>query len=467
MLLIAFATILVLSASAQPYQAGTIYYGAHNYIEYRAGNLPIIITAPHGGHLTPVSIPDRNCTGCVYVADANTDDLAAKIDEAIRTSMGGYPHIIINHLHRIKLDANREIVEAANGNSEAEAAWHEWESFVLAAKADIVLKWGKGLMIDLHGHGHTLQRLELGFNLSDAELRLSDATLASTTYRDKTAIKYNIIHNLTGYNTPEMIRGDFALGTLLAARGYPSVPSQQDVAPLASDPYFEGGYNIQRYGSNDGTTIDAIQIECNFTGVRNSSANRTAFATQTADALKIYLLKHYFATLPVSLVTFRGQHIGGINRLVWQTETETNNKGFQIERSPQPPKGAFPTWETIGTVNAKGKAATYEFTDKAPFGGWGLYRLRQIDNDGKETLSKVISIASKDKGKLAVYPNPVTSVLTIETELIGSFQIINLLGQQVLTGKTPSEGRGLDVSALPQGTYFLKVGTEQVKFIKQ
>ncbi|MBL7815497.1 MAG: hypothetical protein JNL70_10815, partial [Saprospiraceae bacterium] len=41
------------------------------------------------------------------------------------------------------------------------------------------------------------------------------------------------------------------------------------------------------------------------------------------------------------------------------------------------------------------------------------YRLRQIDNDGTETLSKTISIESKGtKGKLAVYPNPVSTHLT-------------------------------------------------------
>ena len=186
---IALAILLAFSASGQPYQAGTVYFGVNNYIEYRAGNLPIIITAPHGGNLMPASIPDRNCMVCVTIADANTDDLAAKMDATLRTSMGGFPHIIINHLHRIKLDANREIVEAANGNAEAEAAWHEWEAFILAAKADIVQKWSKGLMIDLHGHGHTIQRLELGFDLSAAELRLSDATLESTTFRDKTSIK--------------------------------------------------------------------------------------------------------------------------------------------------------------------------------------------------------------------------------------------------------------------------------------
>jgi hypothetical protein len=77
----------------------------------------------------------------------------------------------------------------------------------------------------------------------------------------------------------------------------------------------------------------------------------------------------------------------------------------------------------------------------------------------------------------AVFPNPVSSLLNVvytveerNPDAFGkwsSFQILNLLGQQVLMGKTPSGGRGLDVSALPQGSYILKVGAEQVKFLKE
>ena len=67
------------------------------------------------------------------------------------------------------------------------------------------------------------------------------------------------------------------------------------------------------------------------------------------------------------------------------------------------------------------------------------YRLRQIDNDGKETLSKVVSIQSKGNDKLKVYPNPVANTLTIESPLWGlgaaDYQIINLLAQTILTGK--------------------------------
>ena len=66
---------------------------------------------------------------------------------------------------------------------------------------------------------------------------------------------------------------------------------------------------------------------------------------------------------------------------------------------------------------------TYNFIDNQPF-TTSYYRLRQIDNDGKETLSKVIAISSKGNFKLKIYPNPVSNVLTIETDLKDDYQIL-------------------------------------------
>jgi Secretion system C-terminal sorting domain len=149
-------------------------------------------------------------------------------------------------------------------------------------------------LIDLHGHGHDNQRLELGYLLGDADLRLSDSTLGTPQYKSQMSIKNLIINNLNSLNTAQLLRGQFALGTLLAANGFPSVPSQQDVAPLISEFYFNGGYNTLRHGSRDSTTIDGIQIECNFTGVRNTYDNRRRFATQLAATLRVYFGKHYF-----------------------------------------------------------------------------------------------------------------------------------------------------------------------------
>lgn len=136
-----------------------------------------------------------------------------------------------------------------------------------------------------------------------------------------------------------------------------------------------------------------------------------------------------------------------------------NNKGFQIERL----NSLENKWEILSFVPSKGKTSTYVFEDYTPR-NINYYRLRQIDNDGKETLSKVLSASLKGKNVLKAYPSVSTGLLTLETSETGVYQIFNLLGKQVLYGKTMQQ---IDVSALPQGTYVIKVGLEQAKFVKQ
>ena len=46
------------------YVAGQSYFGRNGYVEYIAGNTPVILTAPHGGTLSPSSIPDRTASAC-------------------------------------------------------------------------------------------------------------------------------------------------------------------------------------------------------------------------------------------------------------------------------------------------------------------------------------------------------------------------------------------------------------------
>jgi hypothetical protein len=166
------------------------------------------------------------------------------------------------------------------------------------------------------------------------------------------------------------------------------------------------------------------------------------------------------SVLSAELTQFDVQNTeGSKNHLTWRTESEKNNSHFDIERSTD-----GTTFHNIGQVKGNNKPSSYQFVDNQPF-AISYYRLRQIDFDGKETLSKVISIATKSNGKgLKVHPNPVSNVLTVEYTEGSLFQVLNLLGQQVLVGKTTQQ---LDVSALPQGTYVLKVGTEVAKFVKQ
>ena len=220
---------------------------------------------------------------------------------------------------------------------------------------------------------------------------------------------------------------------------------------VQSDPDKNGSYVFTDYYNNFQSHPDAPSLTTgiwvNLTGgACGSLTNFSGTGTQT--------------TLPVELLSFDAQNTeGGTNTLTWRTASEKNNRHFDIERSTD---GS--TFHSIGQVKGNNKPSSYQFVDNQPF-VTSYYRLRQIDFDGTETVSKVVSIAQKGKGKgLTIYPNPVSNTLTVENTEGANFQILNLLGQQVLTGKT---GQRLDVSALPQGTYVLKVGAEQVKFVKQ
>ncbi|MFZ4612200.1 MAG: T9SS type A sorting domain-containing protein [Bacteroidia bacterium] len=271
-----------------------IIYGASNYTEYHPGNLPIIISVPHGGYLVPSVIPNRTCNSAVLVSDANTIELAQQIDTAFVNATGCHPHIIYCNLHRSKLDCNRNIADGACGNSIAENSWNEFNNFIDTAQSRAQNEFGgKAFYIDLHGHGNTIQRLELGYLLYDNELALADSILNTNQYIAYSSIQNLVSTNSNAYSHAELLRGNFALGTLFGNSGYPSVPSQQIPFPGTTSNYYSGGYNTANHTSYAvGNTVNGLQIECNYANVRDNYSNRKLFSDSLVSVLKQYLNLH-------------------------------------------------------------------------------------------------------------------------------------------------------------------------------
>ena len=280
------------------YVAGQSYFGRNNYIEYIAGNTPILLTAPHGGALTSATIPDRTAALCggaaTTVTDNNTIELVRAMRQQFFAKFGKWPHVVITHLSRRKLDANRATTEAACGNSEAQTALDEWRTFINTARTAMLSSSGKGWYMDIHGHGHAIQRLELGYLLPIADLNRTDAALdAAASFENISSIRSVSQFSPLSFST--LLRGPNSLGALYAARGFPSIPSATDPSPNADD-YFNGGENTRLYtcsivSSND--NICGVQIETNFTGVRDNAANRDRFGDATANVLEEYLRVHW------------------------------------------------------------------------------------------------------------------------------------------------------------------------------
>ena len=99
--------------------------------------------------------------------------------------------------------------------------------------------------------------------------------------------------NINGYTHAQLLRGTYALGTLFGNAGYPSVPSAQIPSPGTTTNYYSGGYNAANHTSYAlNNTVNGLQIECNYSNVRDNYLNRKAFADSLAAVLKNYLNIH-------------------------------------------------------------------------------------------------------------------------------------------------------------------------------
>jgi hypothetical protein len=171
------------------------------------------------------------------------------------------------------------------------------------------------------------------------------------------------------------------------------------------------------------------------------------------------------SVLPIDLLYFKGFAKNDANVLNWATARESNNVGFEIERSDN--KLNF---YLIGfvktTADNKGQQA-YDFTDNAPLIGLNYYRLKQLDTDGKSAYSPVIALEYIKNISIAIYPNPATHTLNLVTneEKTLPFSVANSLGQVVLRGlvKTAIE---VDIQSLGAGLYTLVCDSQTVRFVK-
>lgn len=282
---IILAVLVPWTALGMDIRPGNSVFGQHQFIEYLPGDLPIIIAAPHGGRLLPDEIPARSYG--VTDSDANTQELARTIADVIHAKTGRHIHLVICRLHRSRLDANRDLIEAAQGQPLAEQAWKEHHGFIEQACAEAVKQHGVAFLIDLHGHGHKNLRVELGYLHTPSEMSVPEDLINAPAFAQTGSLGWIASRSTLPYS--ELLYGPLSLGALLEARGFASTPGP--LAKVPTEPYFKGGYTIFRH-CDAGRNVTGVQIEANRPRLRDTAVNRMAFAHALTAALDVFLPAH-------------------------------------------------------------------------------------------------------------------------------------------------------------------------------
>ena len=275
-----------------PYVENSIYFGHGKYIEYHSGSLPIILSASHGGWMEPTEIPDR--TQGVTAIDTNTYQLTKVIMDTLTARFGGKPHVILCLLKRLKLDVNREVIEAAEGNIYGERAWEEYHHYLDIAKELVTVNHGSGIVFDIHGHGENPDgyydlRTWLGYLIKGYELDLTDEELNTIDFKNKSSIK--VLADSSSHSFINILRGETSFGSIMDSLGYECVPSVNALGPAGSR-YFSGGYITARHGSSEEGIISAIQIELPEPEIRDTEENWSRYASAFATTINRYYELH-------------------------------------------------------------------------------------------------------------------------------------------------------------------------------
>lgn len=272
------------------YQPGTTVYEKGNGVRMIVGDdkCPIILSSPHDGIVLPASMPERDHPDATTVRDLYVSDLTLKTAAAIFEKTGMRPHVIINDIARSRMEPNRSLAETFHKSEEANDAWKAYHNFIKIARQIVMTHVGKGLYIDMHGHAHTKQRVEVGYIVSKANLNTDDFALDKLS---STSSIYALAQKST-YSFSNLIRGDHAFGTLLTNEGLPAIPSKQDPSPYGDD-YFNGGYCTYTYGSINGGELSSFQLGTNGAGLRNTPDQRTTSGMKLANTILLYMKIHY------------------------------------------------------------------------------------------------------------------------------------------------------------------------------
>ena len=235
-------------------------------VDVEMGEIPILITAPHGGDKSVPGVSGRKNGN--HLSDTGTYELAKELQKQLQLILKKKPYIVRAEFLRKYIEANRVASEAYE-SPEAKHHYDAYHDSIRQCVDEIRKKWHAGIMIDLHGQSQK----------PDTFFRGSKNLLT--------------VKQLVKRQGKEAVLGKSSIFGLLEQKNYKVFPPVKN-APSGQQerPEFNGGYTVQIYGSHLKTGIDAIQIEVG-REYRKNSTTILQTAKDLAEAIAAFYERYY------------------------------------------------------------------------------------------------------------------------------------------------------------------------------
>jgi N-formylglutamate amidohydrolase len=235
----------------------------------QAGQLPVVLSAPHGGTLQIQGVEPRQGAGMATGPsgfftgrDAGTSELAVALADAMEKRIGKRPYLVVSKVHRKYLDPNRPS-GIAYEDSDAAPVYQRYHGMLHRYCKEILEEHHTGLLLDIHGQGS------------------SSKTLYRGTANGKTVARLRERFGESSHS------GEKSLFGTLDRLGWTVFPPQGDGKEQSG---FTGGYIVQTHGSHQSNGLDAMQLE--FGADYRNKTQREKTAEVLAQAIGEYLVEY-------------------------------------------------------------------------------------------------------------------------------------------------------------------------------
>jgi Secretion system C-terminal sorting domain len=249
--------------------------------------------------------------------------------------------------------------------------------------------------------------------------------------------------------------------------------SPSEVAP--NNQAIDGTLLAQRFNSA-AHKWDDWQGQLGNNAVAHPVGTCSVTAVPAADFFRSWTLSGSADPLPIELTQMGAACINNTAQITWTCATQTNNKSFTVERSPDQVN-----WEPIATIAGAGNSSTamsYEVMDNSPLAGSSYYRLSQTDFDGTTTANNLIPFdgCSSNETTISAFNNTSSGniVVRINSAFSDTYTItlVNTLGQVILSQPNKSLNAGyneimLSPGMLSQGIYLINIKSDRANYSKK